>query len=114
MAKLNKYMCMGNVASDPEMTYTSKGTPVTSFRIAVNEKFGEKERVLFLRCAAFGARAEVLAKYVTKGKPIYLEGSLTESSWTDDAGVKHSRVELEIRDFQFLGTPTKNDVPDIE
>src|SRR5688572_29311402 len=109
MPNLNKVMLMGNLTRDPEIRTLPKGTIVCQFSIAINREFkdgnGEKQsEVLFVDIEAWGKTAEVIAKYFSKGKPIYLEGRLKLDTWEDkNTKEKRSRMRVVLEQFQFLG-----------
>jgi single-strand DNA-binding protein len=65
-----------------------------------NEK---KESTCFVDMTAFGRQAEVLAQYVGKGSPLFVEGRLEFSSWEDKEGNKRNKLEVVVENFQFLG-----------
>jgi len=90
----------GNLANDPEMK-SAKGTTITKFTLAVNRKYKDKESTAFIPCKAFGGLAETLAKYLTKGKPVFVVGELDENRWEHE-GKNYSRLELIINEFQFV------------
>ncbi len=77
--------------------------------MAMNRKFKgangeEREEVTFVDCVVFGKAAETLNKWVTKGKPIYLQGRLKYDSWeAKDGGGKRSKLSVVVDNFQFLG-----------
>ena len=67
-------------------------------------KDGEKkEDTCFVDCTAFGRPAETINKYLSKGRPVFVEGRLTFSSWTAQDGTKRSRLKVTVENFQFLG-----------
>lgn len=108
MPSVNKCIFVGNLTRDPQSKQVPSGTMVCEFGIAMNRKFkvGEEEReeVCFLDCAAFGRQAEVIQKYCTKGKSIYIEGRLKFDSWDDKNGHgKRSKISVVVENFQFLG-----------
>jgi len=71
----NKIILIGNLTKDPELKYTPQGTPVTSFRIAVNSRLSqEKQENLFIDIIAFGRVAETSNEYLTKGSSVLVEG----------------------------------------
>src|SRR3954465_13154023 len=81
MPSLNKVLLMGNLTRDPELRVTPKGTPICQFGLAINRQFkmesGEsREEVIFVDIEAWGKQGETIAKYCTKGKPLYVEGRL--------------------------------------
>jgi single-strand DNA-binding protein len=85
---LNKLLLAGNLTRDPEMRYTPKGSAICGFGLAVNRKWktetgDEKEEVTFVDVTAFGKQAEVIAQYLKKGNPLFLEGRLKLDQWDD-------------------------------
>jgi single-strand DNA-binding protein len=56
-------------------------------------------------CRAFGRTAENINKYLTKGRPLFIEGRLTFNSWTAQDGTKRSKHRVTVENFQFLGGP---------
>lgn len=108
MPSVNKCVLIGHLTRDPVSKQVSSGTMVCEFGLAMNRKFkvGEEEReeVCFLDCAAFGRQGEVIQKYCTKGKALYVEGRLKWDSWDDkNGGGKRSKVSVVVENFQFLG-----------
>ncbi len=108
MASYNKVLLMGNLTRDVALKHTSGNQAVADIAIAVNRKFKtkdgqEREEVTFVDCECWGPRAEVIAKYFSKGKPIFIEGRLKLDSWEDKDGQKRSKMRVMIEDFQFVG-----------
>jgi single-strand DNA-binding protein len=108
MASLNKVMLIGNLTRDPELKYTPKGMAVTDLGLAVNRRYvvdGEKrEEVAFIDVTYFGKGAEIIAHYMKKGNPMYVEGRLKLDSWDDKStGQKRSKLTVIGDEFQFLG-----------
>lgn len=109
MPSLNKVLLMGHLTRDPELRTLPRGTPVCQFGLAINRSFklesGEKrEEVLFVDVEAWGKQAETIAKYVTKGRPLYVEGRLRLEQWEDKTTKeKRSRMKVVLEQFQFLG-----------
>ena len=96
---LNKVMIIGNVTRDPEAKTTPQGTNVTSFSVATNmvwtDKNGTKqEKVEFHNIVAWRKLADICAQYLKKGSKIYLEGRLQTRNWDDPSGVKKYRTEI--------------------
>ena len=111
MANLNKVMLIGNLTRDPQLSYLPSQTAVVEFGLAINRKWtgkdGEKkEETCFVDCRAFGRPAENINKYLSKGRPIFIEGRLTFDSWTAQDGSKRSKHRLTVENFQFLGGGT--------
>src|SRR4051812_4343391 len=109
MASFNKVLLMGNLTRDVQLKYLPSQTAVAEFGLACNRKFrtanGEdREEVTFVDVTAFGKQAEVLNQYMTKGKPIFIEGRLKFDSWEDkQGGGKRSKLTVVIENFQFVG-----------
>ncbi len=98
----NKIILIGNLTRDPELKYTPQGTPVTSFRIAVNSRLSqEKQENLFIDVIAFGRVAETSNEYLTKGSSVLVEGRLHERRWETD-GQSRSKYEVLANIIRFL------------
>jgi single-strand DNA-binding protein len=110
MASLNKIFLMGNLTRDPQLSYLPSQTPVVDFGLAVNRRWTDKdgqqkESVCFVDCRAFGRQAENINKYLTKGRPLFVEGRLDFDQWTGQDGVKRSKHRVTVESFQFIGGP---------
>ena len=109
MPSLNKVLLMGNLTRDPELRVTPKGTPICQFSLAINRQFkteaGEsRDEVIYVDVEAWGKQGETIAKYVTKGRPLYVEGRLRLDQWEDkNTKEKRSRMKVVLEQFQFLG-----------
>lgn len=104
----NKIILVGNLGRDPELRYTPQGTPVCSFTVATNEKrkdkTGETQDVTtWFRVTLWGRQAETASQYLTKGRPIYVEGRLRLEEWTDRDGKQRFTLEVHATDMQFIG-----------
>jgi single-strand DNA-binding protein len=102
---LNKAMIYGNLTRDPEMKALPSGMQVCSFSVATNRSYNDRdgkrqEAVEYHNVTSFGKQAEVIAKYLTKGSGVYVEGRLQTNSWEKD-GVKHYRTEIVVDKFEF-------------
>jgi single-strand DNA-binding protein len=107
MANFNKVLLMGNLTRDPQLSYLPSQTAVVEFGLAVNRRWkgqdGEnREETCFVDCRAFGRLAENINKYLTKGRPLFVEGRLTFDSWTAQDGSKRSKHRVTVEKFQFL------------
>src|SRR4029450_2174608 len=101
MASLNKVILIGNLGKDPEIRYTQGGDPIANFSLATNEawtdKSGQKqERTEWHRVEVFGKTAEIVRDYCTKGKQVYIEGSIRYDEWTDKDGVKRTKTKIKV------------------
>lgn len=109
MASYNKVILLGNLTRDPELRYTPKGTAVARLGLAVNRSYksetGEtKEEVTFLDVDAWGKQAELIAQYLRKGNPLFVEGRLRLDQWDDkQTGQKRSSLKVVMENFQFIG-----------
>lgn len=108
MANYNKVLLMGNMTRDPQLSYLPSQTPVVEFGLAVNRRWKSKEGeqredTCFIDCRAFGKPAEIINKYMSKGRGIFVEGRLDFDSWTAQDGSKRSKHRVTVENFQFLG-----------
>lgn len=111
MSAFNLVVLMGNLTRDPELRKTPKGTAVCAFGLAVNESFRDadgkdRESVTFVDVDAFGRHAETLAKYLSKGRPVLVEGRLRLDTWEKD-GERKSKLKVVLDAFQFIGPPDR-------
>lgn len=105
---LNKVFLGGNLTRDPEVKFTQSNQAVANLGLAVNRRWrtpeGEqREEVTFIDCEAWGKTAEMLGKFFTKGRPIFIEGRLKYDEWQDKtSGQKRSRLKVTIENFHFV------------
>ncbi len=112
MASVNKVILVGNLGADPELRYTSSGTPVASFNIATREQWtnkgGEKEeKTEWHKIVAWARLGEICGEYLHKGKQVYIEGRLQTRSWEDRDGNKRYTTEIVAQTMQMLGPAGK-------
>ncbi|MBU6321034.1 MAG: single-stranded DNA-binding protein [Patescibacteria group bacterium] len=104
---LNKAFLYGNLTRDPEMRALPSGGQVASFSIATNRVYKDRdgakqEATEFHNCVAFGRSAELIAQYMKKGRPLFVEGRIQTRSWDDkETGKKNYRTEIVVDNFQF-------------
>lgn len=104
---INRVLISGNLTRDPELRQTGGGTQVLSFGVAVNDRrrnpqTGEWEDYPnFIDCTMFGARAEALSRYLSKGTKVAIEGKLRWSQWERD-GQKRSKIEVIVDELEFM------------
>lgn len=99
---------MGNLTRDPETRVTANGITICKFGLAVSRVYatreGErKEETTFVDIDAFGKQAEVITKYMRKGRPILVEGRLKLDQWESE-GQKRSKLGVVLETFQFVGS----------
>lgn len=106
---INRVIISGNLTRDPELRSTASGFPVLGFGVAVNDRrknqqTGEWEDYPnFIDCTMFGARAESLSKYLSKGTKVAIEGKLRWSQWERD-GQKRSKIEVIVDELEFMSS----------
>ena len=104
---INKVMISGNLTRDPELRSTASGLPVLGFGVAVNDRrknqqTGEWEDYPnFIDCTMFGARAESLSRFLSKGTKVSIEGKLRWSQWERE-GQKRSKIEVIVDELEFM------------
>ena len=110
MANLNKVMLIGNLTADPEVRQTPRGNSLTELRLAVNRvssgpNEGERrEETTFLDVTCWGRTGEVAAQYLSKGRPVFIEGRLQMDTWEDkQTGQRRSRIRIIAENLQLLG-----------
>ena len=110
---INKAMLVGRLGKDPEVRYTPDGAMVTSFSLATDEQWkdknGEKvQKTEWHRIVTFGKLAEICGNYLVKGKLIFIEGRIQTRSWDDKEGVKRYTTEIVANNMQMLDSKGQN------
>lgn len=109
MASVNKVILIGNLGADPDLRYTPSGAAVCNFSLATTDSRTDREgnRQEFTewhRIVVWNKQAENCSKYLTKGRPAYIEGRLQTRSWEDkNTGQKRYTTEIVADRVQFLG-----------
>jgi single-strand DNA-binding protein len=101
VASVNKVILVGNLGKDPEIRYTQSGEPIANFSLATSENWTDKsgqkqEKTEWHRVEVFGKTAQVVRDYCTKGKPVYIEGSIRYDEWTDKDGNKKYMTKIRV------------------
>jgi single-strand DNA-binding protein len=105
---LNDVKLVGRLTRDPELRFTTQGTAVCHFRIAVGRRFKDKnsnewrEEVAFVPCNVWREAAERCGQRLKKGSPVFIEGRLKSREWQTKEGQKRSDLEVEVQRVQFL------------
>lgn len=105
---LNDIKLVGRLTRDPELRYTTQGTPVCHFRLAVGRRYRDKnsgewkEEVAFVPCNVWRESAERCGARLKKGSPVFVEGRLKSRDWQTKEGQKRSDLEVEVARIQFL------------
>jgi single-strand DNA-binding protein len=110
---INKVILVGNVGKDPEIRHLDSGVAVANFPLATSENYtaknGDKvESTEWHNIVAWRGLAEVVEKYVTKGRQLYIEGKIKTRSWDDKEGNKRYTTEIVADVMQMLGTRADN------
>lgn len=103
MAGMIKVQAIGNLGNDVEVRVTKAGTPVANFRMACNVGRGEEERTEWLGVACFGKTAELAARYLKKGSPVYVDGRLQTREWKTKEGEKRTSNDVVVENLVFIG-----------
>jgi single-strand DNA-binding protein len=107
---VNKVILIGRLGRDPEIKYTPNGTPMAKFSIATDEVYkdqnGEQQRrTEWHNIVAWRRLAEICGEYLTKGKQVYIEGSIRSRQWEDkETGAKRTAYDIVAREMKMLGT----------
>lgn len=110
---INRVAISGNIGNDPDLRQTASGVQVLSFSVAVNDRVkGEDgqwtDRPNWIDCTMFGARAQSVSRFLSKGSKVAIDGKLRWSQWERD-GQKRSKVEVIVDEIEFM--TSRNDAP---
>lgn len=109
---LNRIILMGRMVRDPELRRTQSGTPVSSFTLAVDRDFKDKQTgergVDFIDVVAWRSTGEFVSRYFTKGRMAVVEGRLQMRDWTDKDGNKRRSAEV-VADQVYFGDSKRDD-----
>jgi single-strand DNA-binding protein len=108
-ANINRVVLVGNLTRDPELKHTPGGTAVCSLRIAVNSRRKDEtgqwiDKPNYFSISVFGNQAESCAQYLSKGRPVAIDGRLEWREWQQQDGTKREAVEVVADSVQFLGS----------
>ena len=105
----NKIIIVGNLGKDPELRYTPQGIAVCNLSVATTEKKKDKSGEFhdvtnWFRVTLWRQQAENAAKYLAKGRQVYIEGRLGVEEWTDREGNNRYTLEVQATEMQFIGS----------
>jgi single-strand DNA-binding protein len=105
---LNKAMLIGNLGADPELRFTTNNRPVLKFRLATTESYMDQNQTRqevthWHHIVLWGKRGEALAKIISKGSRVYVEGRIETRSYEDANGVKKSATDIVATNLILLG-----------
>lgn len=111
---MNKVHLIGNLVKDVDLRYTKQSTPVASYTIAINTRYGENQETDYVNITTWGKSGEFVSKYFKKGQPIAITGRLKNKNYEDSHGVKHYGMEVITEEIEFVGgkKETKNEEPE--
>ncbi|MCR4666591.1 MAG: single-stranded DNA-binding protein [Desulfovibrio sp.] len=103
----NRVMIIGRLGQDPQLKYSQSGSPITTFSVATDESFIDRDgtrqqRTEWFRVVAFQKIAENCSRYLHKGSLVYVEGSLQTRKWQDQQGNERTMVEVRAQRVSFL------------
>lgn len=106
---VNRVVITGNLTRDPELRSTPNGTPVCKMRVAVNSRrksdSGEwVDKPNYFDVTVWGAQGENCSTYLSKGRPVAIDGRLDWREWQTQEGAKRQSVEIIAESVQFLGS----------
>ena len=111
MASINRVVIVGNLTRDPDVRALPSGTSVVELGVAVNHRYKNQqtdqwvEEPNYFNVVVFGAQGQACANYLSKGRPVAVDGRLRWSSWEDkNGGGKRSKVDIVADTVQFLGS----------
>lgn len=110
---VNRVILLGNVGKDPELKFTSSGTPLCRFSLATNETFKDRSgevqhRTEWHSIVAWNKLAEVCGQYLTRGKLVYLEGSIRSGKWEDKSGAARKSFDIVASQMRMLSSSNGN------
>jgi len=104
MAGMNKAIILGNLGQDPKRIETKNDTVMCRFSLATSEKRKDQEFTEWHNIVCFGKTAELVLKYVQKGRQLLVEGSLRTTKWDDkETGQTRYRTEITAHRVTFVG-----------
>src|SRR6187401_3318642 len=109
MAAINRVVLVGNLTRDPELRHTPSGTAVCNLRLAVNTRRKDEtgqwvDKPNYFDVTVWGNQAESCAQYLSKGRPVGVDGRLEWREWEAQDGSKRQAVEVIADTVQFLGS----------
>ena len=109
MANINRVVLVGNLTRDPELRQTPSGTSVCKLRVAVNTRRKDEsgqwtDKPNYFDVTVWGGQAESCSQFLSKGRPVGIDGRLEWREWEAQDGSKRQAVEVIAENVQFLGS----------
>lgn len=119
---MNSVNLIGRLTRDPELRYTTQGTAVARFTLAVDRGYSKakqaeeeaagRQTADFISITTWGKTAEVVANYTAKGHKLAVEGRIQTSSWTDDKGERRYSTDVVANRIELIETRSNNQEQD--
>ena len=108
MANINRVVLVGNLTRDPELRHTPSGMAVCSLRVAVNTRRKDEsgqwtDKPNYFDVTVWGQQGENCAQYLSKGRPVAVDGRLDWREYEAKDGTKREAIEIVADSVQFLG-----------
>jgi|TARA_Y100000310_G_scaffold233189_1_gene236048 single-strand DNA-binding protein len=116
-SSVNKAIVLGNLGAYPELRHTASGTAVCELRVATNDRWQDKggewqERTEWHRVVVWGKQGENCARFLQKGRQVYVEGQIQTREWQDKDGNKRWTTEIKAREVVFLSGEGRSGPPE--
>jgi len=98
----NRVIVLANLTRDIELRYTPAGTAVAKIGIAINDRYKDQDKTVFIDVIAFGKLAETCNEYLQKGRQVLIEGKLSQNRWETEEGEKRSKIEIIAQSVRFM------------
>jgi single-strand DNA-binding protein len=99
---VNRVILIGRLGADPESRESAEGKPICKFRMATDSGFGERRQTDWHAIVTFGKTADACAKYLSKGRQVFVEGRISYRKWQKDDGTTQFFTEIIANDVRFL------------
>ena len=111
---MNKWIGMGRLCKDPEISVSTSGTQIAKYSIAVDRKFKREGQPTadFFNCTSFGKQADFVEKYLKKGTKVVVTGSIQMDTYTTKTGEKKTSTNVMVEDVEFAESKSENKKPE--
>jgi len=114
LPRLNKFIGSGRIANDLELRFTTNGTPVIRFTLAIDRGYKDSSDqwqtvTSWIDCVAWSKTAELVANTAHKGSALLVEGRLDTRNWTDQNNSNHKSTEVTVDTVHFLEWKPRED-----
>jgi single-strand DNA-binding protein len=112
ISNINRVVLTGNLTADPDLRSLPSGTSVCKLRLAVNSRRKDSstgeyvDKPNYFDVTVWGGQGESCARFLSKGRPVAIDGRLEWREWQQDGGPKRQAIEVVADVVQFLATPS--------